>query len=1060
MFLLEIIEYVLLHFWKLCSISLSHSPTYIFQELIMLALGIGISFLLSYPIKEKTKLDFVTFFVLTPIIFLIYSLSMIYNLQGKSFIIGFFLIGFFSTEFSTKYKTKNRVITSLRLIEFCISILGFFTGLVLSAKFGFASSIIQLLISLLLYKLYHYCAHFAIAIFWNILSVINSGFPSYTDIGEIFYEQKFREILLRYFSTEENISTIENRFLVLYKKHPKIIVDLINKELPQYSIENIDILIKKQFVRIENRINNLQIEIDKKLDVENIKSRFHLLQLKHKIGLSIYMSNEFKALDIDKISIEQKNDILVNGTSHIIEIEKVLRNFRFFVSKNSLGIKEFLKIAYPNKTISSLTYTQIRNIMNNSVSDIKNYQRISKKYSEISSKYPNGIKTYLLKEFNIDSNLKVPLQIKEIIGSKGIEEISKFEGVFSKFKYLERKYKQGFDFILDKHFYSKTSNLTFEFCSDFIASYYEDVITHDKKIKNESKNAENLKILENIQNNYSNGLVEFLKIQHIENDLKSLSPSDIEVITSNKFLIIELDNSFYCSKFEEIKSKNPRGLRYYLRKNSISPEQSYKEILQNETQIEKFEKDFILLDRYKCLKKLHDDFNSIVINLFNESLFGWEIESIGDYHLEKPILSIKEINIGVLDTRIFKMSLYKLPAYKNELNNLFEATVSQYHLIKNKKESLSNSYYQQIKVVSDSLASPSDKLGIVLIGDDEVENNLDYHYRLLLNSVIPNNAILCRFNKGAIVGYNKRLQTAPTKYLILSLTYEIDLIKKIITGLIHKNHENRIVVMSVFNILSKEQTAELINRKQKEIEENQRIKKEIEEHNRIQEFEKQQKLLKEKRLLEEAREKERLRIIEWNDLNNFLIHKVSSYEAILMKENKIVHHYYFHDYIPTTIKNVPRFIWDIRNKVWDFKDGKENISRQIASDVALLLKRIFTNQELSKFVFICAPASKIEVNIKRFKSFSENVCAQTGMMNGFEQIKIHKERESIHTSGKSSHNPMDYITLNENFFHEKRIILFDDVVTRGRTMRYLSLKLEELGSKVIFVISIAKTKYE
>jgi predicted amidophosphoribosyltransferase len=75
------------------------------------------------------------------------------------------------------------------------------------------------------------------------------------------------------------------------------------------------------------------------------------------------------------------------------------------------------------------------------------------------------------------------------------------------------------------------------------------------------------------------------------------------------------------------------------------------------------------------------------------------------------------------------------------------------------------------------------------------------------------------------------------------------------------------------------------------------------------------------------------------------------------------------------------------------------------------------------------------------------------MYNGFEHITITKEKEKSHLGGtdKAEYN------IDGNYFNGKYIILFDDVVTRGRSMQEFKQLLENRGATIICALSIGRT---
>lgn len=52
------------------------------------------------------------------------------------------------------------------------------------------------------------------------------------------------------------------------------------------------------------------------------------------------------------------------------------------------------------------------------------------------------------------------------------------------------------------------------------------------------------------------------------------------------------------------------------------------------------------------------------------------------------------------------------------------------------------------------------------------------------------------------------------------------------------------------------------------------------------------------------------------------------------------------------------------------------------------------------------------------------------------------------------------IEINSNYFRGKYVVLFDDIITSGRSMSRMKSLLESAGANVICGLSIGKTKHE
>lgn len=80
------------------------------------------------------------------------------------------------------------------------------------------------------------------------------------------------------------------------------------------------------------------------------------------------------------------------------------------------------------------------------------------------------------------------------------------------------------------------------------------------------------------------------------------------------------------------------------------------------------------------------------------------------------------------------------------------------------------------------------------------------------------------------------------------------------------------------------------------------------------------------------------------------------------------------------------------------------------------------------------------------------------MINAFPHITVLKEREPRHI-GSTVFSFEDY-HFDEEFFRYKNVLLFDDIITRGDSMRAFKWKLEQLGANVIAGMSLGQTKHE
>lgn len=258
---------------------------------------------------------------------------------------------------------------------------------------------------------------------------------------------------------------------------------------------------------------------------------------------------------------------------------------------------------------------------------------------------------------------------------------------------------------------------------------------------------------------------------------------------------------------------------------------------------------------------------------------------------------------------------------------------------------------------------------------------------------------------------------------------------KFITDLLLSQDHSRLLYFSIFRGYDSDEMGELISNYNKE------------RQNR----EKQQRELAEKTEIE--KEKKR-------NITQELLSAVSSWGIVPYSE---IHHEFLIRYYPTTCEfSATDEEWNDRQLIWSFKNDPNKstrISHQQALSVLIprlksILNRTFGNL-LSNLTLVCIPASSPEKNKARYEDFSKQLCESTGMMNAYPHLTVNGERVARHVGGEAGGT--DSITFDEDYFKEKNILLFDDILTGGGSMRRFSSKLSSLGANVIAGLTIGKT---
>ena len=167
-------------------------------------------------------------------------------------------------------------------------------------------------------------------------------------------------------------------------------------------------------------------------------------------------------------------------------------------------------------------------------------------------------------------------------------------------------------------------------------------------------------------------------------------------------------------------------------------------------------------------------------------------------------------------------------------------------------------------------------------------------------------------------------------------------------------------------------------------------------------------------------------------------------------------------YYPTTCAfEVTNEEWENRYRVWNFKNDPQRVSQEEHDDAMAWVidnvKRVLVDdigrEALTLLTLVCIPASSMSDTKRRYLDFSEQLCKATGMSNAYPHIRIVSDATPKHLGG-SGEPTIDFDT---DYFKNKKIILFDDVITSGNSMLRMKAKLEGLEATVIAGISIGKT---
>jgi hypothetical protein len=324
------------------------------------------------------------------------------------------------------------------------------------------------------------------------------------------------------------------------------------------------------------------------------------------------------------------------------------------------------------------------------------------------------------------------------------------------------------------------------------------------------------------------------------------------------------------------------------------------------------------------------------------------------------------------------------------------------------------------------------------------EQNIPYYYTNQLDS-LPNNGCKYYILFGIILDKNKSITICESflekwgKYKPLIICYSVFL----------ERGQEFIDSLKAYKEGQMKAAAEVEKKKQEEAEQKRRAEEE----------KRKQEALK----AEQERQKKEAQIRREKYITEAIYSKVENWEnlpGIGLKINYIL------DYYPITVDfEANESEWNGRWIVWNFKNNPEKITWE-AHERALstvvprfkeLLVKSFGENYLKSMTLVCIPASTKALNESRYKDFSERLCKETGMENGYPYTYITHERTAKHEGGEDEN--VNY-SFKDVYFKGKRVILLDDIITKGNSMRIAKTKLDRIGAIVICGLAVGKTRHE
>ena len=211
------------------------------------------------------------------------------------------------------------------------------------------------------------------------------------------------------------------------------------------------------------------------------------------------------------------------------------------------------------------------------------------------------------------------------------------------------------------------------------------------------------------------------------------------------------------------------------------------------------------------------------------------------------------------------------------------------------------------------------------------------------------------------------------------------------------------------------------------------------------------------------RKEEAKRALEEAFAQTSLVNAVLSWDTLTCG----LHYSYLFYYYPVTCELEPtEEEWSNRWTIWNFKNTPGKISleehqKTLEKVLPMLKERLlstFQANNLKYLTFVCIPASTQAKTQARYEEFSERICNELMMINAYPYITVIEEKEERHLGGSGLE--IKKLSIDKDFFKGKFVLLFDDIITRGDSMKTMKEKMESIGATVVGGLSLGRTKHE
>lgn len=175
----------------------------------------------------------------------------------------------------------------------------------------------------------------------------------------------------------------------------------------------------------------------------------------------------------------------------------------------------------------------------------------------------------------------------------------------------------------------------------------------------------------------------------------------------------------------------------------------------------------------------------------------------------------------------------------------------------------------------------------------------------------------------------------------------------------------------------------------------------------------------------------------------------------LQKKNAMLK-YAIYSYMPKRyLKHASFETQELDRMILDFKDGRKYATRWAVDTVLQTIGLM----DFSSTIFACVPASCQRTTVRRYRRFAEELCRRCNAINAFDHITVKGHRRKKHLQPSMlSDDLLCNTSIDEAFFKGKKVVVFDDICTTGKSSQAFIECLENAGASVRMALFLAKTK--